>query len=499
MFTNKGLFPAYSGLGDIEVAMPRPPSRAQVARSVEDLWETHNSEPHVTAPSDPGIAVPYPDDGFDPSRDFSEGSPAGDLVNRAAAPLSSAARDELLDKLSDEYTSKLVSNLQMSGLSPHEIKDAMRRDCAGSLLVYNGNDKDSLIRAYTLIQSLEYVVENFVRHSTFTEDAKAEMLSFISPCAAVRDALILPDHIIRQRIFGSTESHDNLEHALELFDLHDESDSSGSRGNPADAEFADFLEKIGFAELELDRAVQQDIISGDSHRAMYNSLSQVLPTVKSQAIRDALTTAVMGVRRDAEHASKKTAKSLALLMSKLRKDLESLGVDITAIDQLVARERKHRSEADAKITTPANLDSVAGRTKVSAQRPVNELQALGRMFESLASQLNLQAVELMGDPRAELCCRVEIYTVLCMRDCCAALSLGQDMTEECTQNLKSAVEAELKSSGLASIKPLRADVEKSKNDLKHARMSKTMDSLNRAKSESKISDKKLETLKQIIG
>jgi hypothetical protein len=498
MFNNKGLFPAYSGLGDIEVSLPSPPSRAQVARSAEDLWQVHTSEPHVTAPSDPGIAVPYPDNGFEMGRDFSEDSAANELANRAGQPLTDSARGELLERLSDEYTSQLVANLQMSSMSPGEIKESMQKDCVGSLLVYNGNDRDSLIKAYTLIKSLDAVVDQFVRNSTFTEDAKAEMITFISPCAAVRDAMLLPDHVIRQRLFGSTESRDSLEHALQIFDLGDDS-AAVSRVNPVDSEFADFLEKIDFAELELDRAIQQDMVDGDSHKAMYNALNQVLPAVGSQEVRDKLTSVVMAVRRGAEEKAKRTSKSLSLLMSKLRKDLESIGVDAHSVEKLVQKEEMHRAEAASKVTTPTDLASVAGHKTASTTRPARELRRIYSSVDQLAQGLGHSAANQRSAPRAALCCKVELYTILCIRDCCAAMIAGQDALQQCVENLRSAVEAELKESLVPQITPLRSGFEKAHKDLQSARKSKTMESLNRAKSESLISDKKLETLKQIIG
>ena len=492
--TNRGLFPAYSGLGDVEVALPAPPSRSSIARDVEDLWEIHTSTPYVTAPSDPGIGVPYPDDGYDP-RGLPDNSDVNALINRAAHPLTGASRADLLSKLTDQYTDRLVTNLQMSSMTPSAIKELMQEQCAGSLLVYNGNDRDMLIKAYTLIKSLEYVVENFVRNSTFSEDAKAEMLTFISPCPAVRDALVLPEHIIRQRLFGSTESRDSVARALEIFDLSDD-DSSRSRNNPLDAEFADFLEKIDFAELELDRAVQQDIVSGDSQKAMFNVLNQVLPHIQSSDTRDAITSAIMDVRRKAEGQAKKTSKSLVLLISKLKRDLQDIGVDTRSLDALVSKESKFREESLGPITTPQDTKSVVG-AGVSKRSP-RELARIRQMAHNAAAQLQRTSKFAHISPQATLCCNVEIYTLMCVQDCCSALETGGDLAA-CVANLKHAIEAEIKSSNISPIKPLKYQVDKSHKDLQSARKSRTMESLNRAKSQSLISDEKLDTLRQIIG
>ena len=438
--------------------------------------------------------MPYPDDGYDP-RGLSDDSEVNALINRAAQPLTSALRVDLLSKLTDQYTDRLVTNLQMSSMAPSAIKELMQEQCAGSLLVYNGNDRDKLIKAYTLIKSLEYVVENFVRNSTFSEDAKAEMLTFISPCPAVRDALVLPEHIIRQRLFGSTESRDSVDHALEIFDLSDEG-SGISRDNPMDAEFADYLEKIDFAELELDRAVQQDIVSGDSQKAMFNALNQVLPYIQSSETRDAVTSTIMDVRRKAEGQAKKTSKALALLLSKLKRDLQDIGVDPRSVDALVSKEAKLREESQAAITTPTDTKSVVD-TGVSKRSP-QETARIRQVAQHAAAHLQGMLRSQQPSPQMKLCCIIEIYTLMCIQDCCSALEKGGDLSA-CAANLKGAVEAELKSSGVPQIKPLKYQVAKSHKDLQSARKSRTMESLNRAKSESLISDKKLETLRQIIG
>ena len=87
---------------------------------------------------------------------------------------------------------------------------------------------------------------------------------------------------------------------------------------------------------------------------------------------------------------------------------------------------------------------------------------------------------------------------MCVQDCCSALETGGDLAA-CVANLKHAIEAEIKSSNISPIKPLKYQVDKSHKDLQSARKSRTMESLNRAKSQSLISDEKLDTLRQIIG
>ena len=437
--SNRGLFPAYSGLGDIQVELPKPPSRSKIARDVEDLWEIHTNDPHVTAASDPGIAVPYPDDnGYDP-RGLPDNSEVNQLINRAAQHLTSTEQKRLLSQLHSMYTDRLVTNLQMSGMDVGAIKEHMQNQCAGSLLVYNGNDKDNLIKAYTLIQSLENLVETFVRNSTFSEDAKAEMLSFVAPCPAVRDAMVLPEHLIRQRLFGSTESRNNIAHALDIFGLDDDSVMPGRRINPLDEEFKDYLEKIDFAELELDRSLQQDMHSGLSHAAMYNALNQVLPNVGSQEIKDALTSVIMGVRHSAEDRSKRAARSLALLITKLKQDLERIGIDPRSVDRLVERERAYLRESQEPSKIPKVPDVLSAR---NSRRSPQELAKIYRGLDSVIRNMQRDMRSARMAPEVKTCCVIEVYTLMCIRDCCAALASG-DALEPCAENLRSAVETEL--------------------------------------------------------
>jgi hypothetical protein len=493
MFSNKrGLFPAYSGLADVSVALPSSPSRSSVARDAEDLWHIHTSEPHVTAESDPGALVPYPDEnGFDPSRDYSETSPANTLVNRASGTLSSSEKSMLLSELNNLYTDMLVDNLRMSRDSAQVIKELMMEEAPGALLIYNGNNTDSLIKAYTLTKSLETLIDQKVRDSEFSANAKSEMISFISPCPSVRDALILPNHLIKQRLFGSTEHRDNLEHALAIFDLDDQ--VSHIRNNPSDSKYADYLEKINFAELELDKAVQANILHGEASRSIENALSQIIPRIKSPEIKNAVVSTLTEVKRKAASQGKKTSKSLELLMGKLRKDLEDLGADSESLAQLVQKEKMHKRDAETYVE-PARTPKL----QRAHQRPVRELRDLDNSLAQTIAHLH-RIYGSSQDPINKSCVAIEMYTVMCMRDCCAMVASGRNDFDACAQNLKHAVDAEVRESRIQPVLDLRRAAEMSKRALHAAKVDSTMEVLNRAKSENEISDVKLDTLKSIIG
>jgi hypothetical protein len=132
-------------------------------------------------------------------------------------------------------------------------------------------------------------------------------------------------------------------------------------------------------------------------------------------------------------------------------------------------------------------------------RSPQEIVRVQNMVSGVISHLkrSLKKASTMPE-QARLCCVVEVYTLMCIQDCCSAMMLGAD-TEACAENLKQAIESELSTSGVPQIKPFKYLVSKAHKDLQSARKLRTMESLNRAKSDSLISDTKLETLKHIIG
>ena len=136
----------------------------------------------------------------------------------------------------------------------------------------------------------------------------------------------------------------------------------------------------------------------------------------------------------------------------------------------------------------------ANTAKRNPQEIQNTLQSLKSAQGQLTRILNTQNL----DPVARLCVTCELYTVMCLQDCCIALSLGEDKLRECAANLHSALFEEIKSSNVGNIKSLNHNV-KAHKDLHSAESSKTMEYLKKAQSENVISDKKLDTLTRLLG
>jgi hypothetical protein len=488
--SNKTLFPAYSGLDDIDVALPKGPARSVAMRSTSDLWDIHSSEPHVTAPSDPGIAVPYPDNGFDP-QSLSEDNDANILVNRAAEGLSEDRREELCEKLDDMYTNRLVSDLHLSHMDIGDLKEYILTHCPGALLVYNESDKDMLIKAFSLCKSLETLTSQVVDHSQFPEDEKQVLLSFVSCCDAVREAMLLPDYQIRQTLIGSTVSRDSLAIALDAFGLNEDEKKSRIHAND---EFKDHKEAILLCELDLDRACHLEISQGMLAKALNNCLLQIMQSLRSHELRNALSSTIKYAQQIAQGEAQKTAKESKALLSNLKSDMLKVGVSPGLTKKLDNRIEEAdlvcRQNGTSVVIDPQNASN-ASRSPKELQRTLNGLKAAQSQIE--------QVLQKGLDPVAKTCTYAELYTILCLQDCCIALSMGENRLKECASNLHSALYNELKNSNVPSVKALSANVKKAHKDLQSAENLKTMKHLKQAKSENRISDKKLQTLTKLLG
>ena len=487
---NNTLFPAYSGLDDIRVSMPNAPTRASAMRNTAQLWDIHTSEPHVSAPSDPGGSVPYPDNGFNPEG-LSESSEANTIVNRASAHLSAEDRNELCSDLDTLYTKRLVSDLQLSNMNVGELKEHILQDCPGALLVYNGSDKDSLIKAFSLCKSLETLTSQAVDKSVSPIDEKAKLLSFVSCCEAIREAMLYPDYKIRQMLMGSTDSRDSLDEALESFCL---SDDNYLKVNPSD-EFKDHKDAIALCELELEITCNLDVMNGNVGKSLQNCLNQILPHIRSFELRNALASTIGHTQRLANKSVKSHAKKSKSALKDLQKSMHDVGV-VPELTQGLQGKIARANELEALDVVHSKVDSQSAK---GASRSSKELQRVANLLKSAGSSLQ-RNLNMPMDALAKLCTVAELYTIMCMQDCCIALSLGEDTRlKECAENLHKALCAELRQSGIPHIQKLRADVHTAHKDLHSAQSSKTMEALEAAKSNNTISDRKLQTISNLIG
>lgn len=489
--SSRTLFPAYSGLDDIDVAMPNSPSRNVAMRTTSELWKIHNSEPHVTAPAEPGISVPYPDNGFNPNG-LSETNEANTLINRAAVGLDREEFSDLCQQLDEIYTKRLVSDLNLSSMNVGELKEHILDECVGALLIYNESDKDKLIKAFSLCKSLDSLTEDVLDHAQFPEQEKQKLLSFVNCCQAVRDAMLLPDYQIRQTLLGSTISRDSLDTALSFYGLDEE--SASMRLNPND-EFKDYKEAIILGECELSQACNLEISNGVVAKALSNCLSQVLRNIISPELRVALSSVVEHVQNRSLKSAKKSAKQKKELLESLKSEMLKVGVTPSLTQKLDQK----LSNSDTVLAMQGTNVSVDVQNANTAKRNPKEIQNTLKSLKSAQGQLTRILNTQNLDPIARLCVTCELYTVMCLQDCCIALSLGEDKLRECAANLQTALVEEIKGSNVGNIKSLTHKLKNAHKDLHSAESSKTMEYLKKAQSENVISDKKLETLTRLLG
>lgn len=489
--SSRTLFPAYSGLDEIDVAMPNSPSRNVAMRTTSELWKIHNSEPHVTAPAEPGISVPYPDNGFNPNG-LSETNEANTLINRAAVGLDRDQFSDLCQQLDDIYTKRLVSDLNLSSMNVGEIKEHISDECIGALLIYNESDKDKLIKAFSLCKSLDSLTEDVLGKAQFPEQEKQKLLSFVNCCQAVRDAMLLPNYQIRQTLLGSTISRDSLDTALSFYGLNEE--SASMRMNPND-EFKDYKEAIILCECELSQACNLEIASGVVAKALRNCLSQVLRNVMSPELKVALSSVIEHAQSRSLTSAKKSAKQNKEILKNLKSEMLKVGVTPSLTQKL---DQKLKT-SDTVLGMQGTSVSVDVQNATQAKRNPQEIQNTLQSLKSAQGQLTHILKTQNLDPVARLCVTCELYTVMCLQDCCIALSLGENKLRECAANLQSALFDEIKVSNVGNIKSLNSNVEKAHKDLHSAESSKTMEYLKKAQSEQVISDKKLQTLTRLLG
>jgi len=496
MYGNKkSIFPAYSGLTEIQVELPSPPSRASVQRDVGDLWETHTSQPHVSADEGPGIAAPYPDeDGFDP-RGLSDSNPANILVNRASAQIDAKEKMALISQLESLYTERLISDISLSTLDIGALKEYALNECPGALLLYNGSDCDQLLKAFSLVKSFEQLVDNCVSDSQSPEDEKRKLLSLLQPqgCEAFRKAIIYPDYKIKQMMLGDTTSNNSIDSCLRSLGLEDSKTSSD------DSDFADHVEAIALHELNLNILCNLEISNGLIGDALDNCMSQVITQLPAYEVQKALLSTIDFCKSKALNSAKRNARKLSSKLEGVKADLSDIDVPKSALAEIESQikelESVHRMQH-----SPSNLRLRKPNPSSNRRSAKGLRESASILGDAQAEVTKIRRRQRLHDPKSIASLTAELYALACMEDCCSALMLGkQDMLNQCADHLLDALMQMLKESDIPHIKTLSSNVESANKDLQYAQKEKTMESLQRAESENRISQKKLQTLSTLIG
>jgi len=470
----------------VKVALPKPPSRAEVARDLDDLWEIHTSEPHITPLEDPGINAPLPDNGFDPLRDVSENSPQNILANRGSTDaLSLETFNLLLQSAQNLYLRNVEEQKHLLSASVGEIKSEIELHAPGAFLIYNGANKDLLVKALALILSFEQLSDQYVSNATFEETAKTELIAFFKISPSVREAMLLPDHMIRQNLLGNTQVFNNL---LDVFKIYGISEDSKLLSD----EFKDFREALVLSDIELNMAINKEIVSGLAHQALTNCLNQVLQNVSSRETKQVLKSCMENVQHLANSSFASLSDKYRQLIQNIKHELTQLGIDPHTLRKLAQKEAL-ASQSQISVIAPKPLELGSTLRNPSELRELNQfLTSASRQLEKYLNSENLGA-------EAKLALTCEIYALLCFRDCCATIMAGENKIKDCARNLYDALREEIRLCEIPHLRILSNNVEIAEKSLHSAQVSRTIDLLNKAKSENTLSDKKLETLTKLLG
>jgi len=264
-----------------------------------------------------------------------------------------------------------------------------------------------------------------------------------------------------------------------------------------------FEDAVAQRELQLAILCNVEISKGVVATALDNCLAQVMPHLLSKEIQLAIKSVIMSCKDTAMLKAKKDAHKMISHLQSAKTDLQDLDVPSEMIHKL-----------DAKIADLQNLqqeDSYCSRDSLATQElrdfsPVQRSsQDLDESLKSISkamAQLRkfLVSKQVTRNPKVLTALNSELYALACMEDCCKALALGrQDMLTNCAEELQNALTEMIKDSKMPHVHEAQKQVISANKDLHYAQKQKTIESLEKAKSENRISGKKLETLTQLIG
>ena len=492
--STRTLFPSYTDISDVRVHLPSGPSRASVARDLDDLWEIRESEPHITVLTDPGVEAPLPqEDGFDP-QGLSEDSPQNILVNRGSEKPSKDQSQMFEDALRKAFTTFLESNKSLKSYQVGELKSLMRDSCPGSLFVYNMNDISKLIQALSLIQAIEKISVDFVRDADFPDEMKEHLISFIGGFPSIRTACLLPDYTLRQKLLGNTESIDTLDESLKI--LGKLPTQNPAKVSIVQDEFKDYREAAEIAQLRLNIETCVDISQGLAFKAILNSLLKCCNQICSREAVELCASLVNELLKLNFRVLSVNSDKLVACLSNMFDVLESIDAAPSAKMALENTIRNVKSRSSCLAPKAIQSQQLVSKQNIrSAEAVAQSIAALKHLYSVILSHLK------KIDPNSAQATGLSIELLCCLSliDCCESLK----NKASCNLNLMSnrlfnSICDVVKKSSNPVIHNLKEDLERCEHSLESAQKLKTLQNLRKANSENIISDKKLETLTKFL-
>lgn len=453
MFGKSALFPAYTSLDEISVTLPKGMSAKSLARNTHDLRAEYLQNPHIIVDQDPGIRVPLPDNGFDP-RSLSETSPTSILFNRGSGDISEKERLEIKDRVQQKLIEELRDNESFSTMSPASIRDELYKTNPGSLLIYNGGNVDKLRAADALVSAVLSEASSWVSEGHDAVPKKKSFLAYLKPCAPIRDASVLGDNILRQRVRTQTQKVDTLDQALLLLGLDLPVDMQGDaslRDHNLCVNIASSKLKLGVFDVVVDSQVSETLIhacefvkslesSGElgyyATRVCNATMFLLCSHVNSEI--ETLKRLQATVERDLSAAGIDTGKL---------KDL-SLGAEALESSRLKARAmltKKVTQEKDLAFVTKDTVPQLRGASDEISQA-LYDLQKMSRgsSYGSLSLESEIAFFKAIKDIIGELLDDLEIDEEAFATDVCETIELyAYNSNTPRLKTLKASLNAEL--------------------------------------------------------
>lgn len=428
MYGRNSLFPAYTGLDQVDVRLPHTNRASHLSRNAQDLRAIYDEEPHVVVNADPGLRVPLPDNGFDP-RGLGETSPENQLFNRGSAQiLTENARTEIRALLQENFLQEFSENDSFVGMTPSSIREELYKTNPGALLLYNGASIEKLRTADALVNAVLTSAKVWADQiGVEAIPRKEQFLNYIKACAVIRLVAAREDSYLRQQTLSNSQKVNELDNALLLLDL------SLPPELESDSSLRDHTLCVNLATNNLQLALYEEaLVSGLSE-----TLEHVCQFICSLTDKGELgyyykkfKHAVRSCLADRLSAS---TEALSRLQNTLERDLSSAGVDTTKIKDLAAGQSKLEqanktsqslravwSKEDApylKDTVPelqeavsAVKDALLAVSKSDARKKGSGGNYVGSMLEGMALREALSLIsELLEDKNPNVIKDAEVF------------------------------------------------------------------------------------------
>lgn len=461
--SNRSIFPAYSGVGEVRVQWPTPPKASSVNRNLKTLWDIHSNNPHVDANDDQGIGVPLPTDGYDPNG-FSEDSRVLEFANRGSIRISEEVRTEIGELLQKAFNRILELENSDKNASVGELKSKAREELPGVFCIYNGFSRVQLLKAISLVRALEEVATDWSTNARFSLDAKAEFVEYIKVCPAALEAVIQSNSVLRQRALNSTIPVDKIDDCIRLLGISDDTRANGEE----DPEFEGSKLKIKLLKTQKEALDRDRLLRGDLSRCFHSVCGQLPAILRSKDCVEIVGSTLRDCREKLKRRQIRCLDRLEALYGQIGDEMRDAGVDpkmLPSLQNEIMAAQKLRNATE--MISPLRFDSASCPSTRGYRDKERSIQTL----QSIAQQ--------MTPANAGLAC--EISLLLCACDAIAsARTNGTEDTQQLSNRLADALEQIPEQAPSADSQQISDQIRKEIESVREQKQKRALASLERA-------------------